>query len=111
MRPIAPAAQQQLLSAQASIERLKEPARDFDITQVSAQLEQARIALDTAKTQPALSEIALAQARRRLEQAVVRAPFDGVVGRSMCAKARASQLQARLLRVRARRSRAAIIWM
>jgi HlyD family secretion protein len=62
------------------VERLKEPARDFDIAQVSAQLEQARIALDNAKVAANLSEIALAQARRRLEQAAVRAPFDGAVG-------------------------------
>ncbi len=74
------AAQQQVLSAQASVERLKEPARDFDIAQVNAQLEQARIALDNAIVAANLSEIALAQARRRLEQAVARAPFDGVVG-------------------------------
>lgn len=74
------AAQQQVVSAQASVERLKEPARDFDIAQVTAQLEQARIALDNAKVAANLSEIALAQAKRKLEQAVVRAPFDGVVG-------------------------------
>ena len=74
------AAQQQIASAQASVDRLKEPARDYDIVQVSAQLEQARIALDNAKTTAKLNEIALAQSKRRLEQSVLRAPFNGVVG-------------------------------
>jgi HlyD family secretion protein len=74
------AAQQQIASAQASLEKLKEPARDFDLAQVSAQIEQARIALDNAKVTATLNEIALAQAQRRLAQAVLRAPFDGVVG-------------------------------
>ena len=74
------AAQQQIASAQANVDRLKEPARDYDIVQVSAQLEQARIALDNATTTSKLNKIALAQARRRLEQAVLRAPFNGVLG-------------------------------
>ena len=74
------AAQQQIASAQASVDRLKEPARDFDLVQVTAQVEQARIALDNARTTATLSEIVVAQAKRRLEQAAVRAPFDGVVG-------------------------------
>ncbi len=74
------AAQQQIESAEASLDRLKEPARDYDIAQVSAQVEQARIALDNAKTTVKLNEISLAQAQRRLAQAVLRAPFDGVVG-------------------------------
>lgn len=74
------AAQQAIQSAQANLERLNEPARDFDITQVTAQVEQARIALDNAKTSVKLNEIAVAQAKRRLDQAVLRAPFDGVIG-------------------------------
>jgi len=74
------AAQQQIASAQANLDRLKEPARDYDIVQVQAQLEQAHITLDNANTTAKLNEIALAQAKRRIEQAVLRAPFDGVVG-------------------------------
>ena len=73
-------AQQQIANAQASLAKLQEPARDFDIAQLSAQVEQARIALDNAKVAAKLNEIALAQAKRRLGQAVLRAPFDGVVG-------------------------------
>jgi HlyD family secretion protein len=57
-----------------------EPARDFDLAQLDAQVEQARIALDNAKATVTLNEIALAQANRRLDQAILRAPFDGVVG-------------------------------
>ncbi len=74
------AAQQAIESAQASLERLQQPARDFDLAQLTAQIEQAHVALDSAKTTVTLNEIALVQARRRLDQAVLRAPFDGVVG-------------------------------
>lgn len=74
------AAQQAIDAAQANLDRLQQPARDFDLAQLTAQIEQARVALDSAKTTVKLNEIALAQARRRLAQAVLRAPFDGVVG-------------------------------
>lgn len=74
------AAQQAIDAAQATIDRLQQPARDFDLAQLNAQIEQAKVALDSAKTAVTLNEIALAQAKRRLEQAVLRAPFDGVVG-------------------------------
>jgi HlyD family secretion protein len=73
-------AQQQIESAQASLDRLKQPARDFDIAQGAAQIEQARIALDNANAAVRLNEIAIAQAKRRFDQAVLRAPFDGVIG-------------------------------
>jgi HlyD family secretion protein len=74
------AAQQQIESAQANLDRLKQPARDYDITQSQAQIEQSRIAHDNAKTALRLGEISLAQAKRRVEQTVLRAPFDGVIG-------------------------------
>jgi HlyD family secretion protein len=74
------AAQQQIDSAQATVDKLMEPARDFDLAQLGAQVEQARIALDNAQTSVMLNEIALSQANRRLDQAILRAPFDGVVG-------------------------------
>ena len=74
------AAWQQVQAAQANLDKLKEPARSFDITQVQAQLEQANIALANAKTSVELNEVVLAQARRRLDQTQLRAPFDGVVG-------------------------------
>ena len=73
-------AQQAIDSAQANVERLQQPARDYDLAQLNAQVEQARIALDNAKVTVKLNNIALAQAKRRLDQAVLRAPFDGVVG-------------------------------
>ncbi len=73
-------AQQAIDAAQANLDRLQQPARDFDLAQLTAQIEQARVALDSAKTTVKLSEITLAQARRRLDQAVLRAPFDGVLG-------------------------------
>lgn len=74
------AAQQAIDAAQANLDRLQQPARDFDLAQLTAQIEQARVALDTAQTTVKLNEIVLAQAKRRLEQAVLRAPFDGEVG-------------------------------
>lgn len=74
------AAQQAIAAAQANLDRLQQPARDFDLAQLTAQIEQAKVALDSANTNVKLSEITLAQAKRRLDQAVLRAPFDGVVG-------------------------------
>jgi HlyD family secretion protein len=74
------AAQQQIETAQANLDRLKEPARAFDLAQLDAQIAQAHIALDNARSTVTLNEVAVAQAKRRLDQAVLRAPFDGVVG-------------------------------
>jgi HlyD family secretion protein len=74
------AAKQAIDAAQANLERLQQPARDFDLVQLDAQIKQARVALDSAKTTVTLNEIAQAQAKRRLDQAVLRAPFDGMVG-------------------------------
>jgi HlyD family secretion protein len=74
------AAEQQIASAQASAERLSQPARDFDLSQLGAQIEQARIAIDNARVAVKLNEIALAQADRRIEQATLRAPFGAVIG-------------------------------
>jgi len=59
------AAWQQVESARANLERLKAPARDFDIDQAQAQIEQARIQVE--------------QARRRIAQTILRAPADGVI--------------------------------
>jgi HlyD family secretion protein len=59
------AAVQQIEAAKANLARLKEPARSYDIDQALAQIEQARLQV--------------AQAERRLDQTVLRAPRDGVV--------------------------------
>jgi HlyD family secretion protein len=59
------AAVQQIEAAKANLARLKEPARAYDIDQALAQIDQA--------------SLQVAQARRRLDQTVLRAPRDGVV--------------------------------
>ena len=59
------AALQQIESARAALDRLKQPARQYDLDRVEAQRKQALIQIE--------------QARRRLEQAVLRAPRDGLI--------------------------------
>jgi HlyD family secretion protein len=59
------AAWQQVQSAKASLDRLQQPTKQFDIDQAHAQIRQAQIQVD--------------QARRRIAQAALVAPRDGVV--------------------------------
>lgn len=59
------AALQQIQSARANLDRLKQPAKQFDIDQAEAQRRQVQIQLE--------------QAERKLAQAVLVAPRDGVI--------------------------------
>ncbi len=61
------AAQAQLVSAQAQLDRLLEGASDIDLQLADAQLQTAYLGVELARYQ--------------LEQATLRAPFDGVVSR------------------------------
>lgn len=56
---------QQIQDARARLEKLKEPAQTFDVQSAEAQLTRA--------------ELAVQQAQRRLDKAVLVAPLDGVV--------------------------------
>ncbi len=73
------AAYQQVQSARAALEAAKNPARDFDVAQALAHLEQAQLQVRAAEVQTRLAEIQVRQARRRIEQAVIKAPVDGVI--------------------------------
>ncbi|MCS7055551.1 MAG: efflux RND transporter periplasmic adaptor subunit [Thermoflexales bacterium] len=80
------AAEQQVLSARANLDRLLTPARQFDLDQAEAQLRQARLQMKnaeiqvaSAKNQVRLAEIQVKQAQRRLEQAMLKSPIDGVI--------------------------------
>ena len=59
------AALQQIDSARANLDKLRQPVKGFDIDQVTAQVKQAQIQVD--------------QARRRLAQASLLAPRDGII--------------------------------
>ena len=73
------AAQQQVQNARAQVDKVVRPAQQFDIDQAKAQIEQAKLQIQTAQTQLKLAEIQVKQAQRRLDQAVVKAPMDGMV--------------------------------
>lgn len=73
------AAQQQVQSARAQLDKTVRPAQQFDIDQAKAQIEQAKLQIQTAQTQLKLAEIQVKQAQRRLDQAIVKAPMDGMV--------------------------------
>jgi len=80
------AAEQQVVNAKANLDKLLNPARRFDIEQAEAQLQQARLQVRNAEVQIAnaenqvrLAEIQVRQAQRRLDQAVLKSPIDGVI--------------------------------
>jgi HlyD family secretion protein len=80
------AAEQQVVNAKANLDKLLNPARRFDIEQAEAQLQQARLQARNAEVQIAnaenqvrLAEIQVRQAQRRLDQAVLKSPIDGVI--------------------------------
>ncbi len=80
------AAEQQVLSARANLDKVLNPARQFDIDQAEAQLQQARLQVKNAEIQVAnaknqirLAEIQVKQAQRRLDQAYLKSPIDGVI--------------------------------
>jgi HlyD family secretion protein len=80
------AAEQQVMNAKANLDKLLNPARRFDIEQAEAQLQQARLQVRNAEVQIAnaenqvrLAEIQVRQAQRRLDQAVLKSPIDGVI--------------------------------
>jgi HlyD family secretion protein len=79
-------AEQQVMNAKANLDKLLNPARRFDIEQAEAQLQQARLQVKNAEVQVAnaenqvrLAEIQVRQAQRRLDQAVLKSPIDGVI--------------------------------
>ncbi len=63
---------QQVQAAQASLDKAKQPARAFDVDQADAQRKQSEIQLKTATLQQQ-------QAKRRLDQATLTAPTDGII--------------------------------
>jgi HlyD family secretion protein len=80
------AAEQQVMNAKANLDKLLNPALRFDIEQAEAQLQQARLQVRNAEVQIAnaenqvrLAEIQVRQAQRRLDQAVLKSPIDGVI--------------------------------
>lgn len=73
------AAQQQVSSARASLDKVRQPARAFDIEQAKAQIDQANLQVKNAQVQQQLADIQVKQAQRRLQQATVTAPIDGVI--------------------------------
>ena len=73
------AAYQQVQSAKAALDKAKEPARSFDVDQVNAQRQQAGLQLDNARTALKLAELQAQSAKRKLEQATLTAPKDGVL--------------------------------
>ena len=73
------AAQTQIQNARAQLDKVVRPAQQFDIDQAQAQIEQAKLQVQNAQTQLKLAEIQVKQAQRRLDQAVVKAPIDGMV--------------------------------
>ena len=73
------AAYQQVQSARAALDLAKNPARDFDVAQVLAQVDQAELQVRTAEVQVQLAEIQVKQGQRRIEQATIKAPVDGVI--------------------------------
>ena len=70
---------QQVQSAKAALDKAKEPARSFDVDQVEAQVSQASLQLDNARTAQKLAELQAQSAKRKLEQATLTAPKDGVL--------------------------------
>ena len=85
------AAYQQVVSARAVLDRAQNPAREFDVNQMDAQIEQARAQLDALKAgtrkeqlEVAQAQIAAAQAQLKtvevqLNKLVIKAPVDGIV--------------------------------
>jgi len=80
------AAEQQVQSARANLDKVLNPARQFDLEQAEAQLQQARLQVKNAEVQVAnarnqvkLAEIQVKQAQRRLDQAMLKSPIDGVI--------------------------------
>jgi HlyD family secretion protein len=78
------AAQQQVENARAAYDKVARPARDFDVNQAQAQIEQAQLGLKNAQQQVTsaenqikLAEITVKQAQRRLDQAALLAPISG----------------------------------
>ena len=72
-------AQQQVSSARAQLDKLRQPARKFDIEQALATIEQAKLQVKNAEVQKQLAEIQVKQALRRLTQATISAPLNGVI--------------------------------
>ncbi|HRA00077.1 MAG TPA: efflux RND transporter periplasmic adaptor subunit [Thermoflexales bacterium] len=70
---------QQVQSTKAALDKAKEPARSFDVDQVEAQVSQASLQLDNARTAQKLAELQAQSAKRKLEQATLTAPKDGVL--------------------------------
>jgi HlyD family secretion protein len=73
------AANQQVQGARASLDRLNQPARSFDIEQAATQVAQAKLQVQTALVQVQLADIQVKQALRRIEQATIKAPVDGQI--------------------------------
>lgn len=66
------AAWQQVEGARASLEKVKQPARQFDLDQAEAGRRQALAQIEAANVQ-------LRQAQRRIEQAAIVAPLGGII--------------------------------
>jgi len=73
------AAQQQIQAAKAQLDKVVRPAQEFDIEQAQTQIEQAKLQVENAQTQRSLADIQVKQAERRLSQAVLKSPIDGMV--------------------------------
>jgi HlyD family secretion protein len=80
------AARQQVESARANLERTRTPALSFDVDTAKANIDQARLQLrnaqaqkTNAQTQLKVGELQVKQAQRRLDQAVLIAPNDGII--------------------------------
>lgn len=73
------AANQQVQSARATLDRLNQPARSFDIEQAATAITQAELAVRSAEVQVQLADIQVKQAQRRIDQAALKAPVDGLI--------------------------------
>lgn len=80
------AAEQQVQTARANLDKVVKPARQFDLDQAEAQIQQARLQVKnaqtqvaTAKTQIRLVEIQVQQAQRKLDQASLKSPINGII--------------------------------
>jgi HlyD family secretion protein len=73
------AANQQVQSARATLDRLNQPARPFDVEQAATAITQARLGVQSAEVQVQLAEIQVKQAQRRIDQATVKAPAGGQI--------------------------------
>ncbi len=73
------AANQQVQSARATVDRLMQPARSFDIEQAATGVAQAKLQVRSVEVQVQLAEIQVKQAQRRIDQTRIMAPVDGQI--------------------------------